>query len=198
MAPGARAFVWFGSRNSKGAHAMPRFLLGFTLVEILTALAIGVVLIMLAVPGYRAWVADLEMREEVGRLTNAMSLARAESIKRNNRVNMCPSGDGAECADDGRWEQGWIVFSDTDHDGDHAASEAVIRVDPPSRPGFSIRGNRPIEDYVSYTAFGSTRMANGALQMGTFTICRSGDKAVDVVLANGGRVRVVRTGTPCP
>src|SRR5215218_5588805 len=143
---------------------MSRFVpAGFTLVEILTALALGGVLLMLALPGYRAWVADLEMREEVGRLTNAMSLARAEALKRNNRVNMCPSRDGAECADDGRWEQGWIVFSDADHDGDRAASEAVIRVDPPSRPGFSVRGNRPVEDYVSYTPFGSTRMANGAL-----------------------------------
>jgi len=34
--------------------------------------------------------------------------------------------------------------------------------------------------------------------MGTFTVCRSGQKEVDVVLANGGRVRVDRTKVPCP
>jgi hypothetical protein len=41
-------------------------------------------------------------------------------------------------------------------------------------------------------------MANGALQMGTFTVCRHGARAVDVVLANGGRVRVSRSGAACP
>lgn len=171
---------------------------GFTVLELLIALAIGGILLVLALPTYRAWIDDLEMREEVRRLTNAMSIARAESLKRNHRVNLCPSADGLHCAGDGRWERGWIVFSDADHDGDRADDEMLIRVDPPSRAGFSVRGNRPLKDYVSYTPLGHTRMVNGALQMGTFTVCRPGRNAVDVVLANGGRVRVVRTGTTCP
>jgi type IV fimbrial biogenesis protein FimT len=74
----------------------------------------------------------------------------------------------------------------------------LIRVSAPSRAGFSVRGNRPLKDYVSYTPLGQTRMVNGALQMGTFTVCRPGRTAVEVVLANGGRVRVVRTGATCP
>ena len=171
---------------------------GFTVLELLITLAIGAILLLIALPTYRAWIDDAEMRDEVRRLTNAMSVARAESLKRNNRVNLCPSPDGLHCADDGRWEQGWIVFSDADHDGERADDEALIRVDPPSRAGFSVRGNRPVKDYVSYTPLGHTRMVNGALQMGTLTVCRPGRKAVDVVLANGGRVRVVSTGTTCP
>src|SRR5215207_4730620 len=99
---------------------------GLTLLELLTALAVGGILLMLGVPGYHAWIADLEMRDEVGRLTNAMAVARAEALKRNHRVNLCPSSDGVQCADDGRWEQGWIVYSDPDHDGDRAGDEMVI------------------------------------------------------------------------
>jgi uncharacterized protein YjhX (UPF0386 family) len=41
-------------------------------------------------------------------------------------------------------------------------------------------------------------MLNGALQMGTFTVCRSGQRALHVVLANSGRVRTERTDIPCP
>ena len=41
-------------------------------------------------------------------------------------------------------------------------------------------------------------MLNGALQMGTLTVCRSGQKALHVVLANSGRVRVEKTGDRCP
>ena len=40
-------------------------------------------------------------------------------------------------------------------------------------------------------------MTNGALQMGTITVCRQGFNAVDIVLNNGGRVRVDRTKTKC-
>jgi hypothetical protein len=34
--------------------------------------------------------------------------------------------------------------------------------------------------------------------MGTFTVCRSGQRAVDVVLANSGRARIQKTGAMCP
>jgi len=51
---------------------------------------------------------------------------------------------------------------------------------------------------VSYTPLGRARMLNGALQMGTFTLCRSGQNALEIVLANSGRVRVVKTGDRCP
>jgi hypothetical protein len=40
-------------------------------------------------------------------------------------------------------------------------------------------------------------MLNGALQMGTFTLCRSGQRALRVVLANSGRVRTERTSILC-
>jgi prepilin-type N-terminal cleavage/methylation domain-containing protein len=101
------------------------------------------------------------------------------------------------CATGGRWEDGWIVFADHNDDGDRDDDETIIAVEPPSRPGITIRGNKPVSQYVSYTSYGHTRMANGALQMGTLTVCRPGSKAVDVVLANGGRVRVDRTKTKC-
>ena len=177
---------------------MPRFVApGFTLVETLAALALGGVLLMLAVPGYRAWVADLEMHDRIEALVVTMSRARSEALKRQARVALCPSSDGQHCATGGRWEDGWIVFADHNDDGDRDDDETIIAVEPPSRPGITIRGNKPVSQYVSYTSYGHTRMANGALQMGTLTVCRPGSKAVDVVLANGGRVRVDRTKTKC-
>jgi type IV fimbrial biogenesis protein FimT len=171
---------------------------GLTLLELLAALAIAALLLLLSVPAYHAWIADLELRDRVEALVFAMGFARGEAIKRNGRVNLCHSADGARCATTGGWETGWLVYVDTNHNGDLDAGEPVIRVQGAARPGITVRGNRPVEDYVSYNAVGQTRMANGALQMGTFTVCRSGQKAVDVILANGGRVRVNRTGRVCP
>jgi type IV fimbrial biogenesis protein FimT len=171
---------------------------GFTLLELVAGLAIAAVVAALGLPGYRAYIADLELRDRVEALVEAMSFARAEAVKRGIRVNLCPTADGVHCADDGRWEIGWLLFADASGDGERDPDEPVIRREGPARPGITVRGNRPVAHYVSYTVYGQTRMANGALQMGTFTVCRQGARAVDVVLANGGRVRVDRTRAVCP
>jgi type IV fimbrial biogenesis protein FimT len=60
-----------------------------------------------------------------------------------------------------------------------------------------VRANRPLDGYVSYTSLGQARMLNGALQMGTFTVCRSGQQALHVVLAGSGRVRIEKPGERC-
>ncbi|MFO1324994.1 MAG: GspH/FimT family pseudopilin [Burkholderiales bacterium] len=171
---------------------------GMTLPEILVALAIGAALLLLAVPLYRDWIADAELRDRVEALVGAMGLARAEALKRNARVNLCPTDDRRRCAPGGGWENGWLLYADADDDGQPDGAGPPIRVEGPSRPGITIRGNRPVADYVSYTGLGQTRMRNGALQMGTFTVCRAGRAAVLVILANGGRVRVERTRDACP
>uniref|UniRef100_UPI00397E2A89 GspH/FimT family pseudopilin n=1 Tax=Salmonella sp. SAL4437 TaxID=3159892 RepID=UPI00397E2A89 len=93
-------------------------------------------------------------------------------------VALCPSGDGAHCEPGGRWEDGWIVFADLNDDGDRDADEAILAVEPPSFPGITIRGNKPVSSYVSYTSYGNARMTSGALQMGTLTVCRAGANAV--------------------
>ena len=74
----------------------------------------------------------------------------------------------------------------------------AFRVEGPATPGITIRGNRPVDDYVSYTSLGTARLLNGGLQMGTFTVCKSGRRAIDVVLANSGRARVQKTAMVCP
>ena len=171
---------------------------GLTLLELVVALAIAALLVLLATPAYHAWIADMELRDRVEALVGAMSFARAEAFKHNNRVDLCPSSDGLHCSATGRWEDGWIMFADDNDNGDRDDDETILRVEAKSYPGITVRGNKPVRNYVSYMSFGQTRMTTGALQMGTFTVCRRGQKQVDVVLANGGRVRVNRTNIACP
>ena len=171
---------------------------GVTLLELMVGLVIAGVLLLLVPRLYLAWIADVELRNRVDALVNAMAFARAEALKRSTRVNLCHSTDGVQCAPSGGWETGWLVYADDNRNGELDDGEQVIRVEAAAERGITVRGNRPVEDYVSYNEHGHTRLANGALQMGTFTVCRSGQYAVDVVLANGGRVRVSRTGRGCP
>ena len=171
---------------------------GRTLVELVVALAIGAVLVALAMPAYHHWIARQEQSNAATALLAALSLARTEAMKRGLRVDLCPSDDGAVCSATGRWENGWIVFADADRNGHRGPAEDVVRVEAAMRPGVSIRGNKPVASYVSFTDTGHARLASGALQMGSFDICRRGQSLLQVVLANGGRARLQPTATPCP
>ena len=114
------------------------------------------------------------------------------------RVNICKSRDRKQCDSKATWSSGWIMFADENRDGPMEATENLIRHEGPAGDGITVAANGPLKDYVSYTSFGYARMLNGALQMGTFEVCKSGQNAIHVVLANSGRARLVRTAQPCP
>jgi type IV fimbrial biogenesis protein FimT len=172
--------------------------LGVTLIELLAALGIAALLTVLALPMYSDWIAESQIMNYARDLATSMNEARSEAIKRGTRVNLCKSANLRTCAAAGDWAQGFVVYVDRDRDGQLDVAESAIRVVAPAPAGISARGNRPIADYVSYTSLGTARLLNGALQMGTLTVCRSGRKAVDVVLANSGRARIQKTAIPCP
>ena len=171
---------------------------GVTLIELLFGLALAAVLIALGVPAYADWIADYQVLNHAEKLAGTMNIARSEALKRGHPVDLCKSVDLRDCTVRGGWEEGYIVLTDTDRDGALDAGERALRVEGPATAGITIRGNRPVADYVSYTSLGTTRLLRGGLQMGTITVCKSGRRAVDVVLAHSGRARIQCTATICP
>ncbi len=170
---------------------------GTTLIELLAALAVLALLLTFAVPTYGRWMAEYRQRNQAQALAGALTLARSEAIKHGFRVNVCKSGDGKVCADDGGWTPGWLIHTDDNANGQVDDDDEIVRADPAHPDRISIVGNRPVADYVSYTSLGHARLSNGALQMGTFTVCSSGLTALKVILANSGRVRIAKTSEPC-
>jgi hypothetical protein len=73
-----------------------------------------------------------------------MSFARAEAIRRQARVNLCPSADRVTCAPGGRWEGGWLIFADDNQDGDRDLSESIVRIETAARRGITIAANGPL------------------------------------------------------
>lgn len=172
---------------------------GFSLIELLIAVGIVGLLVLAAGPSYRSWIAAQQLANHAHFLAGTLNQARSEAIKSGYRVNLCKTRDGEQCADDGSgWELGWILFIDENQDGEISAGETVIRTLGPPGNGITVRGNRPVADYVSYTSLGHARMLSGALQMGTFVVCKPGQDALQVVLANSGRARVQTTRQRCP
>ena len=170
----------------------------FTLVEMLVAIAIVSALLAAGGPAFYGWLGAQELANHARHLAESMTQARTDAIRTSHRVSLCKSPDQRQCADGARWEAGFVVFVDENQNGLIDAGERIIRVDGHASRGITITANRPVDDYVSYTSLGRARMLNGALQMGTFTVCRRGERAMQVVLANSGRVRTERTTTICP
>ncbi|GAC1390668.1 MAG: hypothetical protein NVSMB34_04500 [Variovorax sp.] len=121
-----------------------------------------------------------------------MHLARSEAIKRNGRVALCKTVEGVTCATTGGWEQGWIVFSDTNDNGVRDAGEPVIeRIEP--FPSMRVTGNTPVSKYVSYVGTGRTKLIGGGFQAGTVTVCAepgTSDEARQIIVSSVGRPRV--------
>jgi type IV fimbrial biogenesis protein FimT len=86
---------------------------GFTMVELLTALAVLAILVALAVPNFNDASLSARLNGFANSLVASAQVARSEAIKRNSTIRLCASVDGDDCDGTG-WEQGWIVMTDDD------------------------------------------------------------------------------------
>jgi type IV fimbrial biogenesis protein FimT len=166
------------------------------LLELLVAMTVTSILLLLALPAGADWLRAYRQMNQAQALARTLDVARSEAIKHNGRVNVCKSADLRECTRGGGWEAGWVMFADGDDDG-LVGDSVIVGTEPRSPADITIGGNAPVAEYVSYTAMGMARTRSGALQMGTFTVCSKGQKALHVVLAESGRVRIEKTTVRC-
>ena len=171
---------------------------GFTLLELVVVLAIGAVLAAVAVPPMHAMLNTQKVVSFVNLFVSSLHLARNEAIKRNARAVMCKSATGQSCTGSGGWEQGWILFHDTNNNAQLDAGEQVVLRQGAVSVGPRLTGNTPVANYVSYSASGGAKLVSGAFQAGTFTLCPESvpDTGVRLIVLSGtGRPRT-QAGTP--
>lgn len=87
---------------------------GFSIVELMVALAVASILLVVAAPSFR----DALRRNKVSAASNALladiAYARSEAINRGNIVSICPSADQANCTANGTaYENGWLIYTYT-------------------------------------------------------------------------------------
>ena len=90
---------------------------GFTLPELLTAVAIVAILAGIAIPTLRQFSANSRTTAANNSLVSALALARSEALRRSMPVTVCASNDSATCAGSTDWSIGWIAFTDVNGNG---------------------------------------------------------------------------------
>jgi type IV fimbrial biogenesis protein FimT len=168
---------------------------GYTLVELLVTLAMGAILLAIAIPGYAFLVNSSRLTAVTNDLVTALHLTRSEAIKRGTRVTVCKTGDPMAdppaCDTAAEWHQGWLVFVDAGERGVINAGDTVLHVQGRSPVGTIITANS-FRHYISYQPNGFSQGSNG-LANGTIRICISGIRR-DIIINVTGRPRL-GTGT---
>ncbi len=109
----------------------PRGTAGFTLLELLIAMAIATILLTLGVGSFSYITNANRLTSEVNGLLGDLQFARAEAIKEGVNVTACVSSDGATCLGATAWQNGWIVFSNPTNALNPASPLAILRLQSP-------------------------------------------------------------------
>jgi type IV fimbrial biogenesis protein FimT len=147
---------------------------GFTLVELMVALAIMSILVMAAAPNFSAAVKRNRIESQLKDLAGHVKLARSEAISRSRTVTICRSSDQATCsaaAPLGDWSIGWITFLDINGNATVDGDDIVLRVhDGLDQNILTVTDSNPIPGNVGDIQF--TR--DGVNSRVTFEMCEDG------------------------
>ncbi|MCI0506026.1 MAG: GspH/FimT family pseudopilin [Gammaproteobacteria bacterium] len=166
---------------------------GFTLIELMVALAIAIIVIALSTP-----ISNLFKQNRVTSLEHdfvtALNLARSDAVSTATPVSVCRAAqnnpNACVTAEDGNrpWEHGWIVFNDPNTNGVIDAGEAVIQQRGALQTGYTLRVTSV--DVITYNASGLI----DASSAGTWSLCDPAQntlfqRAIDISVT--GRVNML-------
>lgn len=174
---------------------------GFTILELMTTVAIAGVLLVVAIPSYQTMVKNNCMTTDVNSLVTSLQQARSEAVKRHTNVTLTAGGTIAA----NEWGTGWTVTIQEDRN-----NNAVLD------PGEDYNGNGTIDNAalvrtVTLTCSATTidelgdttafiYGSNGAVdKVGTFNVCddRTGEKGKQLSLSTTGRPNTDSSFTGC-
>lgn len=128
---------------------------GFTLIELMAAVAVLAVLLTLGLPSFEDFIRRLRLSGAMGDLIGDLNLARGEAIKRNARVLVCPKSAASDtCAPNMNWTNGWIVCYDANADDICDPNPLRIR----SRLHSTLTLNSPVMS-VRFNSIGAANVA---------------------------------------
>jgi type IV fimbrial biogenesis protein FimT len=136
---------------------------GFTLIELLTTVAIIAIMLALAIPSFREFNVNYRTSVQANDLLADLALARNEAVK-YARLTVVR-------AESGNWNDGWIVGTDLNGDGNINGDEIVKRHGV-AEQGFDIVGGDSVGNSAAQIQFGITGQLAAPGVSAEFAVCR--------------------------
>lgn len=177
---------------------------GFTLIELMVALALMAILLVFAFPAFSNMVAQNQLTVASNAAREALMIARETAIAKRHPVSICAGQPELGCSGD--WSGGhWLVFRDLNRNGDIDVDETLLQHGSVMRggQGIFIDGNGPLTTALVYVPLGHAERTSGAFGAGRLRLCMERDikpNARELVISATGRVRMQRVdfGGTCP
>ena len=169
-----------------------RLVRGFSLIELLVTLAIGVVILAVAAPSFVTFQRNAALTSTVNTLLSAANAARGEAMKRGTYASVVPT-------DSANWGSGWIVFVDNNRNGvyDSATDTIVLQTEPPPAyvlvtpsTGATASASPP---YIMFNAQGYSQDKSGGFGANTVEFARN-DVSGTELLKQTRRLKIAATG----
>lgn len=164
-----------------------RLHVGFSLVEILVAIALVAITLSFSIPGFSALRQRNYRAVAVNELVSHLNFARHTALQQGEEVVVCPSSNASQCDDSRSWINGWITWANRDRDNPPVRDEdePLLRVAGAVNGGLSLNANR---NSFEFRPFG------GAIN-GTWVICdaRNQTPGLAIIVSTAGRVRLSAT-----
>jgi type IV fimbrial biogenesis protein FimT len=163
---------------------------GFTLIELMVTLAIGVILMMVAIPSLTTYKRNAELTSATNTLLSAINAARGEAMKRGMNAMVLPT-DGAN------WNSGWVVFVDKDRSQTYASnidSTVLVQGGPASYINVTGTGIAGLSSpYILFDASGYSKLKNGGFGALTLSLARN-DVSNSTLYEQTRRIKIASTG----
>jgi type IV fimbrial biogenesis protein FimT len=155
-----------------------------TLLELMVTVVVIGIMAAVAMPSFREMTERSRLTAAANDIVAALQTARMEAIRRNARVELCPTTDGASCSG-----SDWSRFAVIARKGDEDIQVRDVRLS-----GVTLRASNQVasENLIAFGADGFARI--GTAQSGAISACSTrleGANAVDVSI-NVSRVSTLK------
>ena len=117
---------------------------GFTLIELLVALAVGAILVTIAIPAFRTLLRNYQLSTQADDFLGSVQTARSEAVKRSASVVLCAVADSTVALPNctAGAATAWMVFvASIPNNGQPASAAAILELHPNLANGVLLRAD---------------------------------------------------------